>query len=339
MSSWLKNIFSFKNYNDKQTETTKILGIPVSQTYEHNGYVIKKLFGGLYKSKCNDLYKKYYLLGMQIANKNIVINDKRLYVDIYNFIHYDKLAKRLHSKIFPKYKDIYTDCDVVLYACGPSANYYSKLDNAKHVSVNRALLNKDIKFDILFMHDNEFVVENLELLKGYKAEKFCAFHTNLENAKKFNTPSDYVKDIDAKRFIISDPAFQGVDNSHIDVINPDITDGMFYDRGGGTVFSALQFILYTHPQKIYLVGCDCTNSGYFYSKQNKNILLENTIKLWKDAAAMIKMLYPDIEIISINPVNLAGVFNDVYTQSYVNAHPELSKDDIKIIDSLELVKQ
>ena len=29
--------------------------------------------------------------------------------------------------------------------------------------------------------------------------------------------------------------------------------------------------------------------------------------------------YPDMEIISVNPVGLKGMFHDVYTESYLNA--------------------
>ena len=42
--------------------------------------------------------------------------------------------------------------------------------------------------------------------------------------------------------------------------------------------------------------------------------------------------YPDMEIISVNPVGLKGMFHDVYTQSYLDAHPELSRSDFEILD-------
>ena len=40
----------------------------------------------------------------------------------------------------------------------------------------------------------------------------------------------------------------------------------------------------------------------------------------------------NIEIISVNPVGLKGLFRDVYTQSFVDAHPELLKENIEIIN-------
>ena len=39
---------------------------------------------------------------------------------------------------------------------------------------------------------------------------------------------------------------------------------------------------------------------------------------------------PDIEIISINPVGLKGLFHDVYTEEYLIDHPEINREEIEI---------
>jgi len=41
--------------------------------------------------------------------------------------------------------------------------------------------------------------------------------------------------------------------------------------------------------------------------------------------------YPDTEIISVNPVGLKGMFHDMYTESYLDAHPELSRVDCELL--------
>ena len=46
----------------------------------------------------------------------------------------------------------------------------------------------------------------------------------------------------------------------------------------------------------------------------------------------VKNHYPDIEIISINPVGLKGMFKDVYTENYLNDHPEIDKNSAEIIE-------
>ena len=56
---------------------------------------------------------------------------------------------------------------------------------------------------------------------------------------------------------------------------------------------------------------------------------EKFISLWVKGYQEIKkfaeQLYPDTEIISINPVGLKGVFHNMYTESYLEVHPELNR--------------
>lgn len=348
MQCVLRNDFRASLYDKYKVK--RILGIPYYVKIEDKGVIKRKFLFGLLKIRKMPSYKKIYLCGVQVYVKKLrkspadtVLAANR---SAYNFIHYNKLAELLHPQIFLKYKDINKGQDVVLFACGLTANFFEKIPNCKYVGINRALYNAKIKFSQLFMHDDEFIRENEELLKNYDAEKFCAFHTNEKNAKEFKTVTERLKVIQAHRFIISDPGRGYVGTSVPDVINPDISKGMLYDRGGGTVFSALQFILYTHPKRIYLVGCDCTSEGYFYSlknnkgpipaywtdpRQGKNILLSKLKKLWLEASYVLQDMYPDIEIISVNPVALKGLFKDVYTQSYLDEHPELVSEQVEIL--------
>lgn len=78
-----------------------------------------------------------------------------------------------------------------------------------------------------------------------------------------------------------------------------------------TPFSALQFILYAHPKRLYLVGWDCS-SGYAYNKPNAINPANYQIDILKNNfLPFINLNYPDIEIISINPIGLKGVFKDM----------------------------
>ncbi len=309
-----------KNNNTKK----RFLGIPYCTRRHINGYLYKEFLGKAYRIKQDQYYEKHYIFGIQVLCKK----NRKKYDDINNFLYFNEIAQNIHPIIFKNSKNKNLGRDVILFACGPSARYYEIIDNAVHVSINRAMLNTNIRFDTLFMHDEEFVIENLHTLKNYDAEKYCAYHINKKNAKNFNTSTKDLLYIGAKRLLISDPQYKGADENIPDIINPDISKGLLYDRGGGTVFSALQYILYTHPKRIYLVGCDCTDSGYFYDRQRKNILLSKTEHLWHEAAYAIKILYPDIEVISINPVGLKGLFHDVYTTDYLNEHPEIKNVEI-----------
>lgn len=84
------------------------------------------------------------------------------------------------------------------------------------------------------------------------------------------------------------------------------------------VFPAVQFLLFTGVTRLYLVGCDCTNYLSFLEpdkqKQSahKNKFPEGMISMWKKFRLFVKKCYPDVKIISVNPVALKGIFLDIY---------------------------
>lgn len=96
---------------------------------------------------------------------------------------------------------------------------------------------------------------------------------------------------------------------------------------GSVVFATLQFIFWTNPKRIYLVGCDATNSGHF--NQKNNTLDCSRVKLgWLKVKEFRDIYYPKTEIISINPIGLNGIFKDIYSKnnSYIYTP---SADDYK----------
>lgn len=99
------------------------------------------------------------------------------------------------------------------------------------------------------------------------------------------------------------------------------------------VLTALQFVLYTNPKRIYIVGCDSIPNGHFNSKGENDLDKEKQIELqkrfhqgmyndWLKFKNFVNIHYPDTEIISVNPVKLKGLFNDVYTKAYLDANAE-----------------
>ena len=86
------------------------------------------------------------------------------------------------------------------------------------------------------------------------------------------------------------------------------------------------------PKQIFLVGCDCSPTGHYDGSGGVDDASANEFaNSWKWVKTFVKRYYPSIEVISINPVGLKGVFRDVYTESYLNAHPELDRDACKIL--------
>ncbi len=285
---------------------------------------------------------------LQDNSKNNEIEDYlfRIYDDLKNrienigkygsFCYYNELAKNIHPCLFEKYRGINKGKSAVLVACGPSLDDYVADKGMYHVGVNRAFLKKGLKLDALFMHDKMMLDEHKEGLARLRLDKFAAFATDKYNSENFNLNTKEIDEISAKRFIISDVSLPRIGGGVFDVINPDICNGVLMDRGGGTVFSALQFLLFTEPSRIYLVGCDCENSGYF--KEAKKIAQKNYLNeinnLWLEAASFMRQYYPNLEVYSINPVKLEGVFNDMYTESFLEKHPgkKVSKEQIWLGD-------
>ncbi|WP_330684444.1 hypothetical protein, partial [Sporofaciens musculi] len=116
------------------------------------------------------------------------------------------------------------------------------------------------------------------------------------------------------------------------------------------IFQALQFAFYTRPKKILLIGCDCSLDGHFEKTQEslvkemhkntekeKLLTKEILVLLWKEGYKRIKtfteQFYPDVEIISVNPIGLKGMFHDMYTESYLEAHPELDRSKCDVLDA------
>ena len=99
----------------------------------------------------------------------------------------------------------------------------------------------------------------------------------------------------------------------------------------GTVFSAIQFALFGGASKIFLVGFDC-NVSHFFEKDVNSMNLSGQYPSWLRIKDFQEDYFTETEIISVNPVGLKGLFKDIYTQSYVDAHPELLKENIEIIN-------
>jgi len=223
-------------------------------------------------------------------------------------------AYPIHSKVFPKYKDCYRGKSVVVFGGGPSLDKYKPIDGAIQIGVNGTFLSDRVELDYLFYQDY-LSAERQKAMNNYrdgKCKKFYGIHymdlkavISIPDAEKAKAeryffydlptqpfPFDFTLDISAKPFITY----------------------------SSTIFVPLQFALYTHPKKIYIVGCDCSQDGHSscYNTFALNPALkkfddmDNIVNGWRKFKAFQEAFYPDIEIISINPVGLKGLFKDVY---------------------------
>ena len=84
--------------------------------------------------------------------------------------------------------------------------------------------------------------------------------------------------------------------------------------------------MWTNPKRLYIVGCDNTfGKRYDGTKRtvDNHLLEQHIIKIdngWKALKEFTQIYYPDIEIISINPVGLKGVFKDEYQKETIKTN-------------------
>lgn len=218
----------------------------------------------------------------------------------------------LHQKTFLPFKGIHEGDDIVLVASGVSADKYKVKEGAVHIGVNRSFQidNYRIPMDYIFIQDfsgkTPEYIDDLDNYRPYDCTKF--YGLTMEWGMDFNRtiPETHAIKANALRYRTDWVNIEGFKPKFIHDISTQPL-GCF----GSIVFPALQFALWTYPKRIYLVGCDCSLSGYAYDKNDKNFLdVPRIINTYKEFKAFAHKYYPDVEIISINPVGLKGIFKD-----------------------------
>ena len=217
----------------------------------------------------------------------------------------------LHQKTFTQFKGCHQGQEIVILATGPSAEKYQPIKNAIHIGVNRAFQLNKVNLDYVFLQDySGKTPEYIDELDNYNKDKCIKFYGLtcewLKNPNRVIPESHAIK-ANALRY--------RTDWADIENFKPQFA----YDIStqplgcfGTVVFPALQFALWTYPKRIYLVGCDCSLNGYAYNSAETNILNpDQLIQAYQEFKIFTKKYYPDVEIISINPVGLKGIFKDI----------------------------
>lgn len=291
---FIQNIFSIKNVDYRKQIT--ILGIKIK--FETTNLILKKL-----ETKLDEH-------AWRTQNK---VDEVKSVV----------LASKLHGYL-EKYRGIYQGKDVVIIGCDPTLEYFEPIKDAIYMGVNKAYKYEKINFDYIYTTDNEAGMDELINYKPDTCTKFFSYPTH-----------DWKHRHHLNNFVKSNPK--------IAVLNPNLESRMPIDLANesfgsywfsSTVLFALQFALYTLPKRIFIVGCDCSQGNICRKKPTKVNPSDNyeyQLYGWKLMKEDIQNLFPEIEIISINPVNLKGYFKDVYTKSYVDKHPELQKENVEIM--------
>lgn len=301
---FIQNIFSVKNID--YHKSIKICGIKIK--FETTKLLLKK------QNKM--LEEKLWRIDQKVDESSYYI-----------------LANKLHANL-EKYKGCHQEQDIVILGCGSSLQYFEPIKNAVYMGINRSYKYNKVKLDYLFASDQ--FPEGMEDFINYdKDGRFC---------KKFLS---YLFPEYPHRMTLKN----SIDINHEKLVwNPRMESRIPQDLSyqpfgsywiGTTTFLALQLALYMLPKRIYIVGCDCTK-GNIYRKEptpvNPSDSYEYQLYGWGLIKEDIQNFYPEIEVISVNPIGLRGYFKDVYTQSFIDAYPELKNENIEIINEEGLCK-
>ena len=218
----------------------------------------------------------------------------------------------LHQKTFLPFKEKHIGQDIVIFASGPTAKDYKPVKGAVHIGVNRSFAVAPVKLDYIFIQDyTGKTPEYIDDVAAYEPKKCTKFYGLIrENVyeKPWTVPESCAIKAGALRYR-TDWMLGFKPQFAYDISCCPLGDF------GSTTFSALQFALWTYPRRIYLVGCDCTTGGYVYNAKEKNSLaVKKVIAAYKQFKKFAGKFYPDVEIISVNPVGLKGIFKDEYTK-------------------------
>lgn len=221
-------------------------------------------------------------------------------------------AAFVHRETFYKYRKINEGKDVAIIGSGPTLDKWRPKEDIVQIGVNGSFLSSNVQLDYWFMQDfNLKMITKAEEYLNNDCKKFFGLHYMIPNVKPI--PLVTSERMGAERYFFYDnPVSMFPFDFTIDIASrPFITYG-------STIFVALQFALYTHPKRIYIVGCDCS-TGHFSSHEsnlhNRDVgHMDVIMEGWRKFAQFSSAMYPDIDIVSINPIGLKGIFRDEYTE-------------------------
>ena len=229
---------------------------------------------------------------------------------------------QIHSQTFPQFKCINQGKKVYIIASGPSAArviYNKKITNdpdGVYIGVNRSFQIGNGCFDMNYIFIQDYsgkTKEYIDELDEYRKDECQKFYGL---TAEWRCPSKFVDKVIPESHAIKANALR-YRTDWVDVEG--FTNEFAYNLSaqplgcfGSIVFPALQFALWTYPKEIYLIGCDCSEEGYAYKKNEKNFLpVTQIINAYKKFKIFAYRYYPDVKIYSINPVGLKGLFQDI----------------------------
>lgn len=346
--NFLRGIFSVRNTSDYEQKIITILFIPIKIKRKRGAVkgvniMQNKIFS--IEPVCAGHHIKITIFGIKIKVKPLNMGLQSFISRIVAREVYSAMeVKELHKKTFAKFLDFNVNKNIAIWGCGPTIKHYNKELDTINIALNKALFLDDVNFAYSFAQDAGILRTCPGYIDKIKAKKdvikFIGSFLHPQHGLNMPTIKEAEKYNIFRYFSAARMWLPAMDFSW--ELFSDITCHPLADFSSIS-FAALHFALFTHPDKIYLIGLDTNMGGVnvfdcdnpaFNCKKGENYDIRNMLSGYKKFKKFAKIYYPDVEIISVNPVGLKGLFKDVYTQSYVNEHPELLKENVEIINNI-----
>ncbi len=227
-------------------------------------------------------------------------------------------AAILHQKVFPPYKNYCGGVSsIAVCGAGPSLKDYSPLPDTLHIALNRAFLFDKVSFDFIFAQDYVGIRDFQQELVNYRPND-CVKFLGMQCGDFREIPESLAIKCGALRFKTDIGVYRDGYKSRF------VADIDCRPLGNmpNVALAAMQLALYMNPKSLYIVGCDAS-CGYFTDASCKSGGTaakssadkrehERLLDKWRELKSFAETYYPDIEIISVNPVGLKGIFRDLY---------------------------
>lgn len=229
-------------------------------------------------------------------------------------------AYECNKEAFSELKGCCRGKEIVICGAGPTLSQYKPIQGAVHIALNRALLYEKVHFDYFFADDWIGIKFMQEELIRYDCRKFFGFHFGSGDTV---IPETFIERCNGKKYYTDSFA---IPNGYRSRFACDI-DKLPVANTPNMAMQIMQMAFFMRPDKIYLVGCDASSAGHFTTPKlseaeiarhdddmRKCITFEKTKEKWYELKRFWEIHFPDIRIISINPVGLKGLFEDIYTE-------------------------
>lgn len=290
---------------------------------------------------------KCELRRLTVKNDLLALKIEKKINDLTMLVHSMPMVAEVHNRSFGEYRGIHKGKSIVICGAGKSLNLYSFDDKYIHIGCNSTGLVHHEKLDYYFIQhipgesklfynvapnfiSPEIRKEYLRILKELKCVKFVG--QSIGEEWFINPPIGEFYEGNVRPYFFS----RDIEGTHY--YCKDIRYGLLYAQDS-IIFPAIQFALFTNPEKIYLVGCDGYSKKDNYADNafarkverlvensdiipNKNTFYDpvNEVmrKRYEELQDFARMCYPGTEIVMVNPQKYTGIFNEVFTDE--NGH-------------------